>query len=263
MSGKAGGSSGDQESADRALATRIDQLLQAEAGIYVAVRVTNGVAHLDGMVESAEQRDAATDLAAAVEGIVRVENDLDVEEFGLPGGAAPSDEMVRGDTSYQMLEGDREADPEPLQEEAEIDFNEPVPKIGADMTSDTMIAVEEGIPYIPPTDPVVRPTRDDQDITPAVGFGTTSMDEYPDTLGTTALGDAPPGDEDIRQQVVEALRTDAATADLTINVHVHNGIVRLRGRVPTLNDAEAAEEVAGRIPEVREVVEELDVAALE
>lgn len=263
MSGSAGGSANEQAAADRELEATIDRLLQTEAGIYVAVRVARGVVHLDGLVESAEQREAAADLARAVAGVSRVENDLDVEEFGQPGAPAPSDEMVRADTSYQMLEGDRIADPEPLREETEVDFNEPVPAIGADMTSDSLLAVEEGIPYIPPTDPVIRPTYDAQDIAVVTGFGTTGADEFPDASGTTALGDAPPGDEDIREQVLKALRADAATSDLVIGVHVRDGIVRLRGRVPTLDDAESAEEVAARVPTVREVVEELEVAALD
>ena len=43
---------------------------------------------------------------------------------------------------------------------------------------------------------------------------------------------------------------------------MRNRVGHLRGLVQTLDDAEAAEEVAGRIPNVREVVEELEVAAI-
>ena len=43
---------------------------------------------------------------------------------------------------------------------------------------------------------------------------------------------------------------------------MRDGIVRLRGIVPTLDDAESAEEVAGRVPTVIEILEELEVAAL-
>lgn len=247
--------------ADRALAAQIDRLLQDAAGIYAAVRVGGGVAYLDGMVESAAQRDAATDLAAGVPGIARVQNDLDVEEFGAPGAVA-SDEQVRGDVSYRMLEGDQATDPAPLVELAEPDLNEPIPTIGGDVTSDTMIAVEEGIPYVPPTDPVVRPSIDEQTIAVVGGFGMAADEEFPDLLATTALGDAPPGDDDLRQQVIEALRSDAATTDLVIQVTVREATVYLRGEVQTLDDAELAEEVAGRVPGIREVIEELEVAAL-
>lgn len=248
---------------DRRMAAAIDRLLQEEAGIYAAVRVGGGVAYLDGLVESAEQREAAGDLAARVEGITRVQNDLDLEEFGQPGEAVIADESARVDAAYQMLQGEQVAGDQPLRELGEPDFNEPTPEVGGDTTTNPMIAVEEGIPYSPPTDPVVRPSNDDQGLALVTGFGETSSDEFPDASGVTALGDAPPGDEDIREQVVKALRSDAATIDLVIDVIVRNGVVRLRGRVPTLDDAESAEEVAARVPTVLEVIEELEVAALE
>lgn len=247
---------------DREIAAEIDRFLQSEAGVYAAVRVGDGVAYLDGMVESVAQRDAATDLALRVAGIERVQNDLEVEEFGQPGDPTRSDEQIRGDITYQMLEQDREANPDPLAEPTEQDFNDPVPLVGSDMTSSTMIAAEEGIPYVPPTDPVVRPSRDEQTIAVVGGFGTSADEEYPDRLATTALGDAPPGDEDLRDEVLQALRADAATTDLLIAVTVRNGRAYLRGEVPSLDDAESAEEVAGRVPGIREVIEELSVAAI-
>lgn len=247
---------------DRRLAAAVDRRLRDEAGIFAAVRVGGGVAYLDGLVESAAQRDAASDLASGVAGIARVQNDLDVEEFGSPGESRVINSAVYADTGYQMLDSDLVDGRNPLSELDEPDFNEPIAEVGGDMTTNSMIAAEEGIPYMPPTDPVVRPSDDDQGLALATGFGETSIDEFPDTLATTAFGDGPPGDEDIRQQVVEALRSDAATIDLVIDVIVRNGVVHLRGQVQTLDDAESAEEVAGRIPTVREVIEELEVAAL-
>ena len=248
--------------AERQLATVIDRRLQDEASIYAAVRVGAGVAYLDGVVESAEQRDAASDLAAGVAGIERVQNDLDVEERAAPGQNTPTNTSTYADANYQMLDSDLVTDPQPLRDDLQPDFNDETDELGGDMTTDAMLAVEEGLPYMPPTDPVVRPSDDDQELAISGGFGETSDDEYPDLQATTAIGDAPPGDEDVREQVIEALRTDAATADLVIQVVVRNGVVRLRGRVPTLDDAEAAEEVAGRVPTVVEVREELEVAAL-
>ncbi len=248
--------------AERQLAATIDRRLQEEADIYAAVRVGAGVAYLDGVVESAEQRDAASDLTAAMAGIERVQNDLDVEEIGAPGQNTTTNTSTYADAGSQLLDSDLVTDPQPLRDDLQPDFNDETAEIGGDMTTDAMIAVEEGLPYMPPTDPVVRPSNDDQELSISGGFGETSDDEYPDLQATTALGDAPPGDEDVREQVLEALRTDAATADLVIRVTVRNGIVHLRGTVPTLDDAESAEEVAGRVPTVVEVREELEVAAL-
>lgn len=252
---------------ERALAERIEQRLADEAGIYAAVRVAGDVAQLNGLVESDEQREAATDLARGVDGVARVQNDLDVEELDAAvndpdaalGLVTDDDNSQAADISAQHLVGERGTLAEPL----EPDYNEPIPAVGGDVTDNAMIAVEEGIPYAPPTDPVVRPTTDEQQLEVAGGFGFSSMEEFPDELQTTAFGDAPPGDEDIRSQVEEALAVDAATADLALEVAVRNGIVHLRGRVPTLDDAELAEEVAARVPTVLEVIDELDIAALE
>lgn len=222
-SGQHAPGAGDRE---QRLAAALDQLLQDEAGIFAAVRVADGVAYLDGMVESAEQRLAASDLAAMVPGITRVENDLELEAFVL--GAGPN------------LEDDADAD----------------------LTNDPMVAAEEGEAYMAPTDPVVRPTTDAQGLAIVTGFDSTADDDYPDLQATTALGAGPPGDEETRQEIVEALRSNAQTIDLTIDAVVENGIAYLRGTVPTMIDAEAAEDIASRVPAVREVVEQLKISAL-
>jgi osmotically-inducible protein OsmY len=260
MSAKAGPDPNEMTAHDRELAVQVDRQLRDEAGIYAAVRVGGGVAYLDGLVESAAQRDAATDLALTVEGITRVENYLDIEEFDLVDNDPRQQERGSDTAAYLLLQDDRSA-ADQRRDALQPDFNDAIAKDGEDMTSDAAVAAEEGLPYMPPTDPVVRPAQSDQELTVASGFDETAMDEYPDTLATTAFGDAPPGDEDIRQQVIEALADDAATIDLLIDVQVRNGVVSLRGRVPTQADADAAEEVAGRVPTVREVQEELDVAA--
>ncbi|MFN8539224.1 MAG: BON domain-containing protein [Thermomicrobiales bacterium] len=171
-------------------------------------------------------------------GIRRVQNDLEVEEFGQAGDASQPDEQIRGDITYQMLEGDRQETHDRFADPLDPDYNEAVPQVGEDMTSNVMIAVEEGIPYMPPTDPVIRPSRDEQTIAVLGGFGTASDEEFPDRQATTALGDAPPGDEDLREEVIAALRADAATTDLVIAVMVRNGTVHLRGEVSSLDDAE-------------------------
>jgi osmotically-inducible protein OsmY len=99
--------------------------------------------------------------------------------------------------------------------------------------------------YVPPTDPV---RSADNEV--LGGFATTSMDEIPEVRG----------DEDMRDAILTELRKDATTTDLEIQVQVRRGIVRLRGRVNDLQDAENAAAVAERIPGVIEVLDELDLA---
>jgi osmotically-inducible protein OsmY len=58
------------------------------------------------------------------------------------------------------------------------------------------------------------------------------------------------------------LREDALTTDLDIVVSVRNRVVFLTGEVPSLDDAENAEDVAGRVAGVREVREDLIIRDL-
>ena len=70
------------------------------------------------------------------------------------------------------------------------------------------------------------------------------------------------GDEAIREAVLRELREDAMTTGLDIDVEVFASRVTLRGTVTDLQEAEAAEEVAARVPGVHEVEELLEIAAL-
>ena len=58
--------------------------------------------------------------------------------------------------------------------------------------------------------------------------------------------------------LVEAVRrelaSDAVTCRLSLEISVTDGFVRFSGSVPTLEDAEAAEEVAYRVPGVTAAV---------
>jgi hypothetical protein len=112
-------------------------------------------------------------------------------------------------------------------------------------------------PYFPPTDPVIARTENDLEI--LGGFAPTSMDEQ--TIAASVDGQV--GDEALADAVRQGLREDAATTDLSIVVHVRDGIVYLHGRVPDLVDSDDAIEVASRVPGVDEVIDLLAVTALE
>jgi osmotically-inducible protein OsmY len=69
-------------------------------------------------------------------------------------------------------------------------------------------------------------------------------------------------DEPITRDVRRELREDVLTSDLWIEVETRHGVVRLRGEVPTIEDAENAEAVANRISGVKEVQDNLVVRSL-
>jgi hypothetical protein len=103
-------------------------------------------------------------------------------------------------------------------------------------TDDPTEAAEEGLTWVPPMDPPLRPGDDGPEV--AAGFGMTAEDEPFDAdHHSEALS---PVDE-VETRVVEALRADAATAELADNLEldVENGVVRVAGRVPDLEDEDA------------------------
>jgi len=111
--------------------------------------------------------------------------------------------------------------------------------------------------YVPPMDPVVTTDAHGQ----ARVLGGFSADA---TVERSPLhsSDGQIGDEAIADAVRAALRDDAATTDLQVDVAVEGGIVRLFGTVSGMEDVDNAEAVAERVPGVVDVVEELQVASV-
>ena len=180
--------------------------------------------------------------------------------------AAPSgraeviDEESDLTTSPHSLDGadtaPADADVEPSLVDQEL-LTDPVAAVGGPDDSADPVADGDEV-YVPPTDPVVQPGRHG-DVTVLGGFSPSAGEEI---RPRRSASDGQIGDEAIVDAVQSALRHDAATTDLAIEVTVERGIVRLRGTVPGLEDAEAAEEVAGRVEGVKDVVEELQIAGL-
>lgn len=246
------GRAGDAPPTDeREMLRQLDALLE-DAGINVATEIRDGVLYLAGQVDSAESRQAALDLATGLVGQrgLRVEEDLDVLEVAPDTGFLGDDEAGGGPFGYLDPDVDHDDQLDPPYE-IEPDF------AGSIGTTDSEESTAEATPYFPPTDPVVRPSSDPEALEVVGGFGATSMD---DTAGEAGFDER--NDDDITQEVLRELAEDASTADLSIRVYTRNGVVVLRGIVPSLEDAESAEAVASRVGGVREVREEMTVEGL-
>ena len=107
-------------------------------------------------------------------------------------------------------------------------------------------------------EPVIRPDPDDEEGLEVVGgFAADSLE------GPLEDEQLPPqvrrNDDELALAVTRALRADSYTTDLNIEVEVVDGVVYLRGVVTSLEDIEQAEEVAGRVPGVEDVEEELEI----
>jgi hypothetical protein len=125
------------------------------------------------------------------------------------------------------------------------------------ITTDATEVVEEDTDatFFPPTDPVIR-AGDDGEPEILGGFAPTAEPPAPERSSDGRIGD-----EAIADAVRDALALDASTADLRLGVEVDDGVVRLRGTVLSLEDAENAEAVAGAVPGVAEVIDETEVSA--
>ena len=234
------------------LLAQLDRVLE-EAGIYLASEVRDGAVILSGEVESDASRQAALDVASALAepAGLTVEDAIEVMETAPDTGFLADAAAGGGEFGYvdPDIDHDDRLDPG---FELEPDFTG---RIG---TTDSEESAAEATPYFPPTDPVVRPTGDDQTLAVVGGFGATAMDDETGGASFDARND-----DDITQDVVRELREDALTIDLVVHVSTRAGVVTLRGEVPTLDDAENAEAVASRIPGVLEVREDLTITGME
>lgn len=234
--------------------TAIERQLAEQADIHLLVEEEEGRLLLSGLVGTDEERSAALDLIADLAPDVPVEDNIEVTGT-MPGNVGgmvlsevetPAFPGATTGLAEESLEAGDFADQQPLAGGA-WQASGPTSAIDDDLVS------EGDNVYTPPTDPVGT----NREV--IGGLQASSMDDL--SVERSAL-DGLYGDEAIADAVRRELREDAATTDLVVAVEVQGGVVRLQGQVPYLEDAENAEEVAGRVPGVVEVREEMDVSAL-
>jgi hypothetical protein len=129
-------------------------------------------------------------------------------------------------------------------------------------TYDPDVAAEEGLAWVPPTDPpVIADAEEDDGIVIASGIGTSALDEpYDDDHRSEDLT----AEGDLNARIREAIRADAATSAYAdrILIAVLGSTVILRGVVDDLADGDELAAVVERVKGVDEVRDETDVASL-
>lgn len=232
----------------------IERAIEQRAGISTAVEERGNEIVLSGFVQSEGERQAAIDIASELAPDKEIVDDLEVSPV-LP-------EEIAGLALSEAAVGDFPAATPETEDDESLeagDFTDQEllrnPEGGAGPSGAAVdIEISEGDEvWVPPTDPVR--SRDNEVLG---GFALSSMD----SVRVPRSSDGVIGDEAIAETVLQELREDAATTDLQVEVSVLNGIVRLRGTVPTLLDAENAEEVTSRVEGVVDVIEELEVAEI-
>jgi len=238
------------------LTARIEREIEEQAGLAVVAEDSDGAIILSGTVDSAEARQAAGDIASRLATDRRIDYSLDIETVT----PATMADIYADEPTTGALPSDLEDVPlgslEPDFQAGEDLLTDPIEAVGAGSgVEGSEDPGAEGEAYVPPTDPVVS-SEGPGEVAVLGGFTPTSMSE---TRVEPSAMDNQLGDEAIADAIRRELHEDAATSDLAIDVEVRLGVARLRGAVSGLEDAENAEEVASRVPGVREVVEELEV----
>jgi hypothetical protein len=167
-------------------------------------------------------------------------------------------------TSTRVYEGELEARP-PDSDQPDHDPAQNLELLAATElrdgeTDDPNEAAEEGLAWVPPTDPPLRVGDEGPEV--AAGFGTTSVDEPFDADHHAAA--ISPHDE-MEARVLEALRADAATAGVAdaLEIDAEGDVIRVAGVVEDLDDEDAVVAVVERVTGVTSVDSRLGVRTAE
>lgn len=242
------------------LADRIQQQLQREARMNVQVDERDGTIVLSGSVDSRDARAAAERVAASLAPNHSIENGIEVAQ-----STTEDINWLRGRHEEEQNPAEPVVGPETELTDTGVAgsvLDQPLETDETDVVDDTVADLEPPVEpdpaYFAPTDPVTGP--DEHGNLTVVGGWTPTSDDgiavnpsYEDNL---------PGDEALAEAVERELHEDAQTTALSLDVSVENGVVHLRGRVDGLEDAEAAQDVASRVPGVVDVIDETQVAGL-
>lgn len=127
-------------------------------------------------------------------------------------------------------------------------------------TDDPGEAAEEGLTWIPPTDPpIIVDERGNAEI--AAGFSTSADDE---PFDADHHGEALQAVDEVEARVLEALEANAATSGLVegLELDVEGGRVVIAGLVDDIEDEDAIVAVAESVPGIREIASRLEVRGL-
>lgn len=125
-------------------------------------------------------------------------------------------------------------------------------------TIDPLIATEEGLAWIPPTDPVVVPDDSPEGLRVAAGFGSSALDEPYDE---DHHGELLPAEDEMTDRVREALRADAATSQYadSLRIDTEGGVVEVRGLVDDILDSDNIIAVVSEVSGVVDVRDDIRV----
>jgi hypothetical protein len=149
-------------------------------------------------------------------------------------------------------------------------------------TDDPIVAREEGVPYVPPSDRVLSDSRLSESGPDVAGTDPTDAGELEredniqadpfdiapsdgeegDETGVVEIEQQLPTDDELRADVVERLRASDVPAGERLQVATVGSTVTLRGDVESIDILEELLGIVGEVPGVDEVVDEVRVAGI-
>jgi hypothetical protein len=210
------------------------------------------------MPQGEKQRNDPLEYADGIPGDERQDRATDQNDDTATERSTPSDEaLFRDRATTRLVDPAQEEAPEPSTE-TDADVGTTYPREAA---AGPWEPFEADRPYFAPTDPVVKPNpTSEQGLDVVGGFEPTASDDV--GLVQQSTTGPMPGDDEVKAAVVRELREDAMTTDLELRVEVREGDVTLRGVVASLEESEAALEIAGRVEGVGNVLDEIQVEGL-
>ena len=116
-------------------------------------------------------------------------------------------------------------------------------------TDDYLVAQQEGVPYVPPTERAITESGTD-----AEELERNDMVQPDDQM--------PARDDELLADVIEALRISDVVAGDRIRLAVNGSQVVVRGEVESIDVSDEVLGIVGDVPGVTDVVDELEVATL-
>ena len=168
-------------------------------------------------------------------------------------GTRPLEEEIQALQGEEMpIEQDAVVSLDEIEDEEELsrsEYEAGVPRdpdLRAGETDDPLVAIEEGLTYVPPSDPPIVPSADDR--AGVAVPGAEDLDE---------------GESAINARIREALRADGATTELAdrLEIAVVGSIAIIRGQVDGLEDGDAIVAVVSEVEGIDDVRDETRLPA--
>lgn len=130
-------------------------------------------------------------------------------------------------------------------------------------TDDPLVAQEEGVPYVPPSDRVMSHSRFTESGPDVAGTAPTDAGELEreDDIQLDPL-DTLPTDDELRADVIERLRASEVPAGDQLQVATVGSTVTLRGDVESIDVLEELLGIIGDVPGVEDVVDKVRIAGI-